>query len=54
VPPTAVTLPKSAGKAAAVNPKSPVETAMTALYVVDYTNDDGPGFVTPVRTCVQR
>ena len=24
------------------------------LYVIDYTSDDGPGFITPVRTCVGR
>ncbi len=25
-----------------------------SVYVVDYTSDDGPGYVTPIRTCVLR
>jgi len=38
--------------------KQPIALAFTpggrTLYVVDYTSDDGHGFVTPVRTCVTR
>jgi hyaluronoglucosaminidase len=38
----------------------PKRSAMTftrdgrTLYGVDYTADDGPGYVTPIRTCVSR